>query len=78
MPKVFRGLVLILSVIIGLWSIGNGIHIVASLTGEGVHEDVVRRLIEGSIAIAGGLCVLSVAVELFLYWRTHHKDGGVM
>lgn len=62
----------------GLWSIGNGINIVASLTGEGIHEDVVRHLIEGSIAIAGGLCVLSVAVELLYYWRTHHKDGGVM
>jgi hypothetical protein len=78
MQKVVRAVVLILSSIVGLWSIGNGIHLVASLTGEGVHEDVVPHLIEGSIAIAGGVCVLSVAMELLSYWRTHHKDGGVM
>jgi len=37
-----------------------------------------RHLLEGSILIAGGVCVLSVAVQQLYCWRTHRKGGGLL
>jgi hypothetical protein len=39
---------------------------------------MLQYLLEVSVSIAGGVCVLSVAVEQLICWRTHHKDGGLI
>jgi hypothetical protein len=39
---------------------------------------MLQYLLEISVSIAGGICVLSVAVEQLNCWRTHRKDGGLI
>jgi len=68
---------LILCSIIGLWAVGHGIALVAMMQAPS-HEDMLQYLLEVSVSIAGGICVLSVAVEQLICWRTHRKDGGLI
>lgn len=74
-----RVVALVLTALIGLWAIGHGIALAVALrTLPGGHEDILRHLIEGSISLAGGVCVLSVAAQQLYCWRTHRKDGGLL
>jgi len=68
---------LVLCAIIGLWAVGHGFALAASV-GVLTHEEMLQYLVEVSVSIAGGICVMSVAVEQLNCWRTHHKDGGLI
>jgi hypothetical protein len=68
---------LVLCAIIGLWAVGHGFTLAASVQVF-THEEMLQYLVEVSISIAGGICVLSVAAEQLNCWRTHHKDGGMI
>ena len=72
-----RVVTLVLCVIVGLWAVGHGIALVTMFRASS-HEDMLQYLLEVSVSIAGGVCVLSVAVEQLDCWRTHHKDGGLI
>jgi len=48
------------------------------MLGAAGHDDMLQYVFEVSVSIAGGVCVLSVAVEQLICWRTHHKDGGLI
>jgi len=79
MKTALRVVALIFTALMGLWALGHGIGLVAALHAlPGGHEDFQRHLIEGGVSIAGGVCVLSVAVERLYCWRTHRKDGGLI
>jgi hypothetical protein len=39
---------------------------------------MLQYLLEVSVSIAGGACVLSVAAQQLICWRTHRKDGGLI
>lgn len=68
---------LVLCAIIGLWAVGHGFALAASVHVV-TREEMLQYLVEVSVSIAGGICVLSVAVEQLNCWRTHHKDGGLI
>ena len=72
-----RVVTLALCAIIGLWAVGHGFALAATVSAPS-HEDMLQYLLEVSVSIAGGVCVLSVAVEQLNCWRTHHKDGGLI
>lgn len=78
MRTVLRSVALFLSAFIGLWAVIHGIILVVALRTEPGHEDILRHLAEGSISIAGGICVLSVAVEQLYCMRTHRKDDSLI
>ncbi len=65
---------LILCAIIGLWAVGHG-FVLAARVNALTHEGIRQSLVEISLSIAGGFCVLSVAAEQLNCWRTHHKDS---
>jgi hypothetical protein len=74
-----RLVALVLSAVIGLWAVGHGVALVIAIRSvAGEHANVVSELIEVSISIAGGICVLSVAVEQLYCWRTHRKDDSLI
>ena len=77
LKTILRVATLFLCGIIGLWAVGHGIALVAMLQAPS-HEDMLQFMLEVSVSIAGGVCVLSVAVEQLICWRTHHKDGGLI
>jgi len=72
-----RVITLVLCAIVGLWAVGHGIALVALFRAPS-HEDMLQYLLEVSVSIAGGVCVLSVAAEQLYCWRTHHKDGALI
>ena len=72
-----RVVTLTLCAVIGLWAVVHGIALAAMATALS-HEEMLQYLLEVSVSIAGGVCVLSVAVEQLNCWRTHHKDGGLI
>ncbi len=74
---VLRVITLVLCAIVGLWAVGHGIALIAIFRAPS-REDMLQYLLEVSVSIAGGICVLSVAVEQLYCWRTHHKDGGLI
>jgi len=74
---VLRIITLVLCAIVGLWAVAHGFILAASASAP-THEDMLQFLLEVSVSIAGGICVLSVAVEQLYCWRTHHKDGGLI
>ncbi len=79
MKTTLRVLALVLSALIGLWALGRGIGLAAAIRlPAGEHPDIVRQVLEASISIAGGICVLSVAVQQIYCWRTHRKNGGLL
>jgi hypothetical protein len=66
-----------LCAIIGLWAVGHGFALAATASALS-HEDMFQYLLEVSVSIAGGACVLSVAAQQLICWRTHRKDGGLI
>jgi hypothetical protein len=72
-----RVISLALCAIIGLWAVGHG-FVLATMASAPSREDMLEYLLEVSVSIAGGVCVLSVAVQQLNCWRTHHKDGGLI
>ncbi len=68
---------LVLCAIIGLWAVGHGFALAATATALS-HEGMLQYLLEVSVSIAGGVCVLSVAVQQLNCWRTHRKDEGLI
>ncbi|MDR3676460.1 MAG: hypothetical protein P4N24_13290 [Acidobacteriota bacterium] len=72
-----RVVTLVLCAVIGLWAVIHGLALAVTVSAPS-REDVLRYLLEVSISIAGGVCVLSVAVEQLICWRTHRKDGGLI
>ena len=79
MKTALRVVALFLSAVIGLRVIAHGISIAVTihhLTGE--NRDILNELIESSVSIAGGICVLSVAVEQLNCWRTHRKEDSLL
>lgn len=77
MKTALRLTALLLCSLVGLFVLGRGIVLVVATRVPG-HEDILRDLVEGSISIAGGICVLSVAIEQLECWRTHHKDDSLL
>ncbi len=73
----WRVVTLALCAIIGLWAVGHGITLAAMVSAPS-HEDMLQYLLEVSVSISGGVCVLSVAVQQLNCWRTHRKDGGLI
>jgi len=79
MKTALRLIVLILAAVIGLWAVGHGIALAASIRALArEHADILGDLIELSVSIAGGICVLSVAVEQLYCWRTHRKEDSLL
>lgn len=72
-----RVVTLALCAIIGLWAVGHGITL-AIMANAPSHEYMLEYLFEVSVSIAGGVCVLSVAVQQLNCWRNHRKDGGLI
>jgi uncharacterized membrane protein YbhN (UPF0104 family) len=79
MKTALRVVALALTAVIGLWAVGHGIVLaVAIQTLAREHADIVGELIEASVSIAGGICVLSVAVEQLHCWRTRHREDSLL
>ena len=72
-----RVVTLALCAVVGLWAVAHGFALAAAATAL-THEDVLQYLLEVSVSIAGGVCVLSVAAQQLNCWRTHRKDGGLI
>ncbi len=79
MKTALRVVALVLTAVVGLWALVRGIVVAVEVRATpGGYPDIVRNLIEGSVFIAGGLCVLSMAVQQLYCWRTHRKGGGLL
>ena len=79
MKTALRVVALFLSAVIGLWVIAHGIAIAVAIRHlSGENRDILNELIECSVSIAGGICVLSVAVEQLNCWRTHRKEDSLI
>jgi uncharacterized membrane protein YbhN (UPF0104 family) len=79
MKTVLRVAALVLTAIIGLWALGHGIAIVVGVrVNPEEHTNILRYLVEGSVFIAGGVSVLSLAIQQLYCWRTHRKSGGLL
>ena len=77
MKNALRLSILILSTFVGLWAVGRGISLVVKVRVPGL-EDIWAHLLGGSVFIAGGVCVLSVAIAQLVCWRTHRRDGSLL
>jgi len=77
MKTVLRLVILVLCALTGLVVAGHGIAQAVLIHTPG-RADVMRHLIEGSISIAGGACVVAVAVEQLECLRTHHRSGNIL
>ena len=77
MKTVLRVAVLMLCALTGLLVTGHGIALAVLIHTPG-HPDVMRHLIEGSISIAGGACVMSVAFDQLECLRAHRKRGNIL
>ncbi len=79
MKAALRLVALILTAIVGLWALGHGIAIaVAVRVNPEEHANMLHYLVEGSVFIAGGVSVLSVAIQQLYCWRTHRKGSGLL
>jgi formate/nitrite transporter FocA (FNT family) len=79
MKSALQVAVLVLTALMGLWLLGHGIVIGAAVQHRvGESPDILSTLIEASVFIAGGICVVSVAAQQLYCWRTHRKDGGLI
>jgi len=79
MKTALRVAALILTAVIGLWAFVRGIVTALLMRGlPGEHADILGHLVEASVFIAGGVCVLSLAVQQLYCWRAHRKDGGLL
>jgi hypothetical protein len=77
MKTVVRVVILVLCALTGLVVAGHGIAQAVLIHTPG-REDVMRHLIEGSISIAGGVCVVAVAVDQLECLRTHRRSGNIL
>jgi hypothetical protein len=77
MKTILHIVILVLSTLTGLAVTAHGIAEAVLIHTPG-HEDILRHLIGGSISIAGGACVLAVAIEQIECLRTHRKSGGLL
>jgi hypothetical protein len=77
MKTVLRVAILVLCALTGLLVTGHGIAQVVLIHTPG-RADVMRHLIEGSISIAGGACVLAVAIDQLECLRAHRKGGDIL
>ena len=77
MKTALRVAILVLCILTGLVVTGHGIAqaVLAHTPGR---ADVMRQLIEGSISIAGGVCVMAVAYDQPECLRTHRKSGNLL
>lgn len=79
MKTTLRIIALVLAAFVGLWVLIHGIVLAAQIHGMlRENEDIIEQLVECSVSIAGGICVLSVAVEQLNCWRTHRKDDSLI
>jgi hypothetical protein len=79
MKTALRVVALFLTALIGLWVFGHGIVLavgIRQLVGE--NQEILNELIESSVSIAGGICVVSVAVEQLNCLRTHRKEDSLL
>ena len=77
MKTVLRMAILVLCALTGLVVTAYGIAEAVSIHTPG-HPDFMRHLIGGSISIAGGVCVMAVAIDQLECLRTHHKSGNIL
>jgi len=77
MKTALRVAILVLCALTGLLLTGHGIALAVLIHTPG-GPDVMRHLIEGSIFIAGGACVMAVAYEQLECLRTHRKSGNLL
>jgi len=77
MKIVLRVVILVLCALTGLVVAGHGIAEAVLIHTPG-REDVMRHLIEGSISIAGGVCVVAVAVDQLECLRAHRRSGNIL
>ncbi len=77
MKTVLRVAILALCALTGLVVIGYGIAEAVSIHTPG-HPDFMRHLIGGSISIAGGACVVAVAIDQLECLRAHRKGGDLL
>jgi len=79
MKTALHAIVLALTALMGLWALGHGIAL-----GIAVHErlnanqEIFAGFVEASVFIAGGICVLGVAVKQLYAWLSHQRDGGLV
>jgi hypothetical protein len=69
--------ILVLCAFTGLVVTGHGIAEAVLIHTSG-HGDIMRHLIEGSISIAGGACVVAVAIDQLERLRAHRKSGDLL
>ena len=77
MKTVLRVVILVLCALTGLVVTAYGIGEAVSIHTPG-HPDFMRHLIGGSISIAGGVCVMAVAIDQLECLRTHRKSGNIL
>jgi hypothetical protein len=77
MKTVWRVAVLVLCALTGLVVTGHGIVEAVLIHAPG-RQDIMRHLVEGSISIAGGACVVAVAIDQLECLRTHRKGGDIL
>jgi hypothetical protein len=77
MKTVWRAAILVLCVLTGLVVTGHGVAQAVLIHTPG-GTDVMRHLVEGSISIAGGACVMAVAYDQLECLRTHRKSGKIL
>jgi hypothetical protein len=76
MKSALRVIALLFAAFIGLWVLGHGIVLAAQVLRQNQHD--IEELVESSVSIAGGICVLSVAVEQLYCWRARRKDDSLI
>ncbi|HXX21810.1 MAG TPA: hypothetical protein VEO19_01520 [Terriglobia bacterium] len=77
MKTVLRVVILVLCALTGLVVTGHGIAQAVSIHTPG-GADVMRHLIEGSVSIAGGACVVAVAIDQLECLRAHHRSRKIL
>jgi hypothetical protein len=77
MKTVLRVAVLVLCALTGLVVTAHGVALAVLVHTPG-GADVMRHLIEGSISIAGGVCVMAVAIDQLECLRTHHRSRKIL
>ena len=77
MKTVLRVAILVLCAVTGLVVTGHGIAEAVLIHTLG-QEDTMRHLLQGSISIAGGACVVAVAIDQLECIRTHRKSGDIL
>jgi hypothetical protein len=77
MKTVLRVAILVLCALTGLVVAGHGIAEAVLIHTPG-QPDIMRHLIGASISIAGGACVVAVALDQLECLRAHRKGGDIL